>query len=169
MSIGSAIARGLTKAGKRVAKPLDYEQVRPSKRSVREGKPSNVNTLANKERTLANPISQVARRRSALKGAGVGAGAVGAGVGIKEALDSGDTGPSPTKAASKKSYKIKKGDTLSEIAMEHGVTVRDLMRANPSIKDKDKIKAGQVIKIPKNPPLPTRPRPQTRSHGGKVA
>ena len=45
MSIGSAIARGLTKAGKRVAKPLDYEQVRPSKRSVREGKPSNVNTL----------------------------------------------------------------------------------------------------------------------------
>jgi len=194
MSIGSAFAKAIGKkagtgkrmkwkditkgkkagTGKRmkwkdITKPLDYEQVRPSKRSVREGKPSNVNTLANKERTLANPISQVARRRSALKGAGVGAGAVGAGVGIKEALDSGDTGPSPTKAASKKSYKIKKGDTLSEIAMEHGVTVRDLMRANPSIKDKDKIKAGQVIKIPKNPPLPVRSKPETRSHGGKVA
>ena len=163
------IVRGLTKAGKRVAKPLDYEQVRPSKRSVREGKPSNVNTLANKERTLANPISEVARRRSAVKGAGVGAGAVGAGVGIKEALDSGDTGPSPAKAASKKRYRVKKGDTLSEIAMEHGVTVRDLMRANPSIKDKDKIKAGQVIKIPKDPPLPTRPRPKAKAQGGKIA
>jgi LysM repeat protein len=130
---------------------------KPGRRSKKQG------IVVGKKRVAAQS------RRDKLKGAGVGAGAVGAGVGTKEALDSGDTGPSSAKADSKKSYRVKKGDTLSEIAMEHGVTVRDLMRANPSIKNKDKIKAGQVIKIPKDPPLPTRPKPQAKAQGGKIA
>ena len=44
------------------------------------------------------------------------------------------------------SYEIKKGDTLSAIAKRKNTTVAALMRMNPKIKDKDKIRAGQFIK-----------------------
>src|SRR5699024_7353662 len=47
------------------------------------------------------------------------------------------------------SYKIKSGDTLSEIAAKFGTTVSKIMSANPSIKDKNLIYAGSTIKIPK--------------------
>ena len=125
-----------------------------------------------KRPTEAQEITKRSRRRTGAKSAAVAApvGAAGALAARDLASSSSDETPSqPVETPSKKSYRVKKGDTLSEIAMEHGVTVRDLMRANPSIKDKDKIKAGQVIKIPKNPPLPTRRKPQTMSKGGKVA
>lgn len=46
-------------------------------------------------------------------------------------------------------YKIKKGDTLSEIAKEYGTTVSILASIN-SIKDVDKIYAGKTLKIPTN-------------------
>lgn len=46
-------------------------------------------------------------------------------------------------------YKIKKGDTLSEIAQEYGTTVSTLARIN-NIKDVDKIYAGNTLKIPTN-------------------
>lgn len=47
------------------------------------------------------------------------------------------------------SYKIKSGDTLSEIAAKFGTTVSKIMSANPSIKNKNLIYAGDTIKIPK--------------------
>ena len=47
------------------------------------------------------------------------------------------------------SYEIKKGDTLSAIAKRKNTTVAALMRMNPKIKDKDKIRAGQFIKVGK--------------------
>jgi LysM repeat protein len=165
MAIFRPIIKGVTKAGKRALRPLDYEQVRPSKKSVSKGKPSNVDTLKTKDMTLAHPLTEVSKRRSAVKGAGLGAGAIGAGVGIKEGVESSDVGPAPVKAKSG-SYKVKKGDTLSEIAMEHGVTVKALMKANPSLKNKDKIKAGDTIKIPRIP-RPTR-KPKRMSRGGSV-
>ena len=46
-------------------------------------------------------------------------------------------------------YKIKKGDTLSEIAQEYGTTVSILASIN-NIKDVDKIYAGNTLKIPTN-------------------
>ena len=46
-------------------------------------------------------------------------------------------------------YKIKKGDTLSEIAKKYGTTVSTLASLN-NIKDVDKIYAGDTIKIPTN-------------------
>tara|TARA_R100000995_G_scaffold7260_1_gene3235 strand:- start:5889 stop:6542 length:654 start_codon:yes stop_codon:yes gene_type:complete len=52
----------------------------------------------------------------------------------------------PDKIATVK-YKIKSGDTLSAIAKRAGTTVAALMSANPSIKDKNKIRAGQSITI----------------------
>ena len=45
-------------------------------------------------------------------------------------------------------YKIKSGDTLSRIAKDRGVTVAQIMAANPQIKDKNKIFAGKSINIP---------------------
>lgn len=60
----------------------------------------------------------------------------------------------PVTAASKQStkgggYKIAKGDTLSALAKQHGTTVAEIMKANPSIKDKNKIYAGDELAIPK--------------------
>lgn len=45
-------------------------------------------------------------------------------------------------------YKIKKGDTLSEIAKKYGTTVKKLQSIN-GIKNANKIYAGDTIKIPK--------------------
>lgn len=58
-----------------------------------------------------------------------------------------------TKAASKKAaveggaYVVKSGDSLSKIAVAHGVKLRDLMAAN-NIADANKIRAGQKLTIP---------------------
>ncbi len=43
---------------------------------------------------------------------------------------------------------ISRGDTLSGLAQKYGVDVDDLMKANPHIRDKDKIYAGESISIP---------------------
>ena len=44
-------------------------------------------------------------------------------------------------------YKIKKGDTLSQLAKIYGTTVGRLLKANPSIKDANSIRVGQSIKV----------------------
>ena len=46
-------------------------------------------------------------------------------------------------------YTIKSGDTLSQIAKRRGTTLKDLLAANPSIKNANEIKVGQKIKISK--------------------
>ena len=46
-------------------------------------------------------------------------------------------------------YKIKSGDTLSEIAVKHKTTVKKIMELNPSIENANRIKAGATIKLPK--------------------
>jgi hypothetical protein len=52
--------------------------------------------------------------------------------------------PAPTPLV----YIIKKGDTLSKIAVAHGISLEELRAANPSIKDPNLIKEGQQITIP---------------------
>lgn len=52
------------------------------------------------------------------------------------------------KQAAGGSYKIKSGDTLSQIAKSKGITLKSLMAANPSIKNANRIRVGQSIKIP---------------------
>jgi LysM repeat protein len=52
--------------------------------------------------------------------------------------------PAPTPVV----YTIKKGDTLSKIATANGITVDELLAANPAIKDPNKISLGQQIVIP---------------------
>lgn len=51
----------------------------------------------------------------------------------------------------RKTHTVKKGDTLTSIAQQHGTTVRALERLN-KIDDPDKISVAQVIKLPVNIP-----------------
>jgi LysM repeat protein len=53
-----------------------------------------------------------------------------------------------TTAAS--SVKVGKGNTLSGIAKDKGITLKALLEANPNISDPNKIRVGQSIKIPES-------------------
>lgn len=44
-------------------------------------------------------------------------------------------------------YKVKAGDTLSAIAKRNATTVQALMALNPQIKDPNKIRTGQIIRV----------------------
>jgi LysM repeat protein len=52
--------------------------------------------------------------------------------------------PAPTPSV----YTIKKGETLSKIATAHGITIEELLAANPAIKNPNRISEGQQIVIP---------------------
>jgi hypothetical protein len=56
--------------------------------------------------------------------------------------------PTAAPAATPIVYRIKKGETLSKIAKAHGVTLEQLLAANPTIKNPNKITEGQEITIP---------------------
>ena len=45
-------------------------------------------------------------------------------------------------------YTVVKGDTLSAIAKKYGITLQELLKANPQITNPNLIKVGQVINIP---------------------
>ena len=67
----------------------------------------------------------------------VGLGGLGA-VGVAGYLGRGKGGGS---------YSVKSGDTLSQIAKKQGTTLKSLLAANPGIKDPNKIRVGQKIKL----------------------
>ncbi|MBL4693016.1 MAG: LysM peptidoglycan-binding domain-containing protein, partial [Magnetovibrio sp.] len=54
----------------------------------------------------------------------------------------------PSNTASPKTVDVRYGDTLSGLAVQHGTTVDAFMRANPQIKDADKIQAGARLNRP---------------------
>jgi hypothetical protein len=56
--------------------------------------------------------------------------------------------PTPTPAPTPVVYVIKKGDFLNKIAAAHGISLDELLAANPDIKDPNKIVEGQQIIIP---------------------
>lgn len=71
----------------------------------------------------------------------------------------GNTTSKPSSSASKASggtYTVKKGDTLSTIAKEHGVGVANLQSWN-NIKDPNKITVGQKLKLAGSTTLSTKP------------
>lgn len=51
-------------------------------------------------------------------------------------------------ATGSQKYTIQRGDTLSALAKKNGVSVADIMKANPSIKDPNRIMAGAPLNIP---------------------
>ncbi len=59
-------------------------------------------------------------------------------------------------------YKIAYGDTLSGIARARGTTVAEILKANPSIKDPNRIRAGATLNFGSSTTTPTIPT-QTKS------
>lgn len=57
--------------------------------------------------------------------------------------------PAPTPQKQYETYLIKYGDTLSGIAKKFGTTIDKIMKANPYIKNKNRIYAGRSLQIPK--------------------
>jgi hypothetical protein len=62
--------------------------------------------------------------------------------------------PAPTAppAPSSQVYVIKTGDTLSGVATDFGLTLDELLAANPQITEPDKVAPGDEIAIPAKPP-----------------
>jgi LysM repeat protein len=63
--------------------------------------------------------------------------------------------PSPSETGGTRSHVVAKGETLSQIAKQYGVTVDEIQKAN-NIQDAKKLQIGQTIKIPgSGSPSPT--------------
>ncbi len=84
------------------------------------------------------------------------------------ALRSAAATPAAPAAPTPLTYTVKPGDTLARIATKYGVTQKQIMAANPTIKDPDKIVIGQVIVIPTGGPsdvIESAPSPSAASSG----
>lgn len=55
---------------------------------------------------------------------------------------------SPTVALGADTYEVAKGDTLTKIASEYDVSISELLKTNPAIKDSNQIQIGQIINLP---------------------
>ncbi len=63
--------------------------------------------------------------------------------------------PQPTPEATPQLYRVKSTDnSLTQIAHRFGLTLQQLLDANPQITNPDQIRVGQVITIPNPPPSP---------------
>jgi len=56
-------------------------------------------------------------------------------------------------------YKVKAGDNLSKVAKRNGISLAQLLKANPQIKNPDRIKVGQLINLPDTSTETTQPLP----------
>jgi LysM repeat protein len=63
------------------------------------------------------------------------------------ATTAGVENPSPADNANVKTHVVAKGETLTQIAKQYGVTVEEIQQLN-KIEDAKKLQAGQTIKIP---------------------
>ena len=99
------------------------------------------------------------RMSEVMAGAGGGPAASSPEIPMPKLMGGGRGGSSAPYAGSYKgdmSYagpiKVAKGDTLSTIASRYGVSIQDLMKANPQIVDPNRIKAGAELRVPENAP-----------------
>jgi hypothetical protein len=77
-------------------------------------------------------------------GGGSGASPTPAATGIATAEPEPTVPPAPTPQV----HIVAKGETMSKIARKYGLTIEELMAANPQIKNQNKIAIGDEIKIP---------------------
>lgn len=120
--------------GKKLKDRLDGDKKLTANKSDRIGGGST--TAVKQPKTGGNLTS------SQKKKAAAGAGIVAATPAIVSQVGS-DKKPAGS------SYTIKSGDTLSAIAKRMGVRLSEIKAANPQIKDLNKIRPGQKIKVPK--------------------
>lgn len=155
--------------GKGADSPVKPGQVRTAKRTAPKSGEKTVGTVqgsvipgkgrkrpgVGRLRKTAKPgvvsaAEKAVRKRNIRRG--VTRGAALATVGAATIPFLGGKGPGPAVAGSDKasgSYKIKSGDTLSQIAKRRGTTLKALLAANPQIKNPNKIRVGQKIKMGK--------------------
>lgn len=62
--------------------------------------------------------------------------------------NSGQSTGTSVRGKVKTTYQIKKKDTLYRIALEHGVTIQDILSVNPGMTENGKLKKGDWISIP---------------------
>jgi LysM repeat protein len=74
--------------------------------------------------------------------------ALGSAVGAATDMLGGTTTTTDTGAVTATEYTVGKGDTLSDIADQNNVSVKDMLAANPDITNPDQLRAGETIKIP---------------------
>ena len=79
---------------------------------------------------------------------GIGGGGTPAGSVRPSASHAASLAPTERPAPTPVLYTIKKGENLSKIAADHGLTLEELMAANPEIKNPNRIAEGQQIVIP---------------------
>jgi hypothetical protein len=84
----------------------------------------------------------------ALLGIGGGGGSPAASSSPSRPLATPSAEITPVPAPSAQVYVIKQKDTLSKVAKQFGITIEELLAANPDIKNPDKISIGQQIVIP---------------------
>mgnify|MGYP003126925829 FL=1 len=103
------------------------------------------------EKTIAKNQSRARKdkRRRLIKRGAVGAGVVTGLYQLGKAASKKPPMAATDSSSSGGSYKIKSGDTLSQIAKRRGTTLKALLAANPSIKNANKIRVGQTIKMSK--------------------
>lgn len=84
-------------------------------------------------------------------------------------FSTGVAAPSQDQPACEETYRIVRGDWLSKIAIRCGVSLQDLLAANPQITNPSRILVGQVITIPvwNEPGLSL--SPETVSPGAEVS
>ena len=96
-----------------------------------------------KKNVVKRDIRRNLKRAAIVGTVGTGLYQLGKGVSKKPPMAATDS------SSSGGSYKIKSGDTLSQIAKRRGTTLKALLAANPSIKNANKIRVGQTIKMSK--------------------
>lgn len=105
---------------------------------------TQVSTEINKNRELINQLSDRLKPKTTTS-------TTSASTGTSTRTTSGsDTSTTSTASADKPAdgqYKIQKGDTLSAIADRYGITLADLLNANPGVEPRY-LKVGQTINLP---------------------
>jgi LysM repeat protein len=74
--------------------------------------------------------------------------------GVANPVTAGVENPTPADATNVRTHVVAKGETLSQISKQYGVTVEEIEQLN-KIGDAKKLQAGQTIKIPAATPQPT--------------
>ena len=87
------------------------------------------------------------KKRAAARAAGADQGPEVGTVKVSKSTPKATPKPTPKPTPKVTSYSVKSGDTLSQIAKKAGTTLKALLAANPSIKDPNKIRVGQKIKL----------------------
>jgi LysM repeat protein len=75
--------------------------------------------------------------------------------------------PSPTPVPTSRTYRVRSGDNLHSIAQRFGLTIGQLLAANPDITDPDRIRVGQIIIIPPPDAPDTGPRSASIGDGSE--